>query len=61
VLLERGSFKFKLDIPTLFTTLICLRTLFAKPVVVVNPVDIFQSIKDVGTEAKVIKPVAGNT
>lgn len=61
VLFARGSFKFKFDIPTLLTTLIYFRTLFANPEVVVRPVEIFQSIKVVGTDTKVMNPVAGNT
>lgn len=61
VLLVNGSFKFKLDICIVLTTLICLKMLFAKPVVVVRPVEIFQSIRVVGTDTKVMKPVGGNT
>jgi hypothetical protein len=44
----------------ILTARICFETLLAKPVVVVSPVEIFQSIRDVETVASGINPVAGN-
>jgi hypothetical protein len=63
VLLVNGSLRLRFEttkLALLCTTLICFITLFAKPVVVVNPVDIFQSIRGAVTAPKVMKPVGGN-
>jgi len=59
VLFVRGSIKFKFSMATELTTLIYLTTLFAKPVVVVRPEEIFQEIRVFGTVAKLMNPVVG--
>jgi len=61
VLFVKDSYKFRLEMPErILTARICFETLLAKPVVVVSPVEIFQSIRDVETVASGINPVAGN-
>ena len=63
VLFVKGSLRLRFDttkLALLCTTLICLITLCAKPVVVVNPVEIFQSMSGAVTAPNVMKPVAGN-
>ena len=61
VLFVKASLRFKFCMGMFDTTLICLGTLLANPVDVVRPEEIFHSIRLVGSEARLIKPVAGKT
>jgi hypothetical protein len=62
VLFVKGSLRLRFEImklPLLYTDLICLTTLLPNPVVVVNPVEIFQSMRGAVTDDKDMNPVGG--